>query len=539
VRAGRYEIERRLGGGGMAEVFQARLVGDEGFSRPVAIKRVLPHLAANTTFVQMFIAEAQLCARLQHPNIVSVIDFARGDDGRPFLVLELVDGPSLADLATPLPIPVAIHIATELLRALAYAHDLPTGETRGIVHRDISPHNVLLSTEGAVKLSDFGIAKARTATSATASEVLKGKPSYMSPEQANGEPLDGRSDLFAVGIVLWEMLVGESLFSGQTTEEMLSRVLFAPIPPPRSVRSEVPADLDRAVMRLLERERVDRPANASEAIDDLVACKAAPRDGREQLIEVIATREPRAIGQASTVRSPARPLPKPHRRSRSSRTLLLVGSAVAIAGLAAVIAILVARRDQAPTTVAANSDAAAANDPWNRGSSSKTGEYYPPDHAYDFTIPAGWHLVYRGQQARLVPDDAAPRSNASMIVSPVLRRTAQMTGPPMPLAQVLEYEMKITGAKLLTRNGPYPARSDYGLTGMYSEIRLDAPTGIEHRLYTYLLDEFAYYELDFTASDDEFEKYVKDYWKAVASIKPIPRKAGAKGYPRPSTLFGE
>ena len=530
----------------MAEVFLAQLVGGEGFSRPVAIKRVLPHLAADSAFLQMFVAEAQLCARLQHPNIVSVLDFARDESDLPYLVLELVDGPTLADLAStgPLPPPVAIHVAAELLRALAYAHDLalPDG-ARGLVHRDISPHNVLLSTEGAVKLSDFGIAKARTATSATASELLKGKPSYMSPEQANGEALDGRSDLFAVGIVLWELLVGHSLFSGQTTEEMLSRVLFAPIPSPRSVRGDVPADLDRAVMHLLERERADRPATAAEAIEELVACKDAPRDGREQLCALIAERatsDARPLGEAATVRSPAHALPRPRARGQRTRWLIpLIGTTVVAIGAIVVTLVVTASPKAPPLPQVATSRTEPDPDPWDRPAPKKSDEYYPPDHIYNFTIPKGWHLIYRGKQARLVRDDAGPRSTATMIVSPVLMRTAEMSGPPVSLQQVLDYEMKLTGAKLLNKNGPYPARSDYGPSGMSTIVRLDAPTGIEHRIYTYLLDEFAYYELDFTASEEEFEKYVDDYWKAVASIRPMPRKPGAKGFARPSMLFGE
>lgn len=334
TRVGRYEIEGRLGGGGMAEVFLARLVGNEGFSRPVAIKRVLAHLADDAQFAQMFVSEAQLCAKLQHPNIVSVLDFDRDSNGRPYLVLELIDGPSLADLAAkgPLPAPVAIHIAAEILRALAYAHDFSLGETRGIIHRDISPHNVLLSWDGGVKLSDFGIAKARTATHATASEILKGKPAYMSPEQANGETLDGRSDLFAVGIVLWELLVGRSLFSGETTEEMLSRVLFAPIPSPHSMPVEVAADLDRVVMRLLSRERGDRFQSADEALAALVECEETPRDGRQSLTTLFAQRFPDRVKSART-ESDERPAPR-RRRSRRPWWLmpaLLVAVSAAVA----------------------------------------------------------------------------------------------------------------------------------------------------------------------------------------------------------------
>ena len=292
---GKYRLEQRLGGGGMAEVFLASTIGAEGFSRRVAIKRVLPGFSDNPQFGQMFVAEAQISSRLVHPNIVSVLDFDRGPDGGLFLVMELVDGKDLDALNSSgnMPIPVVIFTIAEVLRGLGYAHDLPTGtEMRGVVHRDVSPHNVLLSWEGAVKVSDFGIAKARSASSATASIFIKGKPAYMSPEQANGQSLDGRSDLFAVGIMLWEMLVGRRLFVGEDTRSTLAAVLFGQVPRPRSIRGDVPKDVERVVMKLLERDLPARYATAEEAITDLLNCHDAPRNGREALIQLLAERFP-------------------------------------------------------------------------------------------------------------------------------------------------------------------------------------------------------------------------------------------------------
>jgi serine/threonine-protein kinase len=197
-----------------------------------------------------------------------------------------------------------IFVIAEVLRGLGHAHDLPVVEDhmlqgsqtlrsmKGIVHRDVSPHNVLLSWEGAVKVSDFGIAKARSASQATASEFIKGKPAYMSPEQANGDQLDGRSDLFAVGVMMWELLVGRRLFVGQDTRTTLAAVLFGQIPRPRSMRSDVPKDVVKVVMKLLERELPARYATAEAAIRDLLACSAAPRDGRELLKSALAERFP-------------------------------------------------------------------------------------------------------------------------------------------------------------------------------------------------------------------------------------------------------
>lgn len=309
----------------MAEVFVGSAVGAEGFSRKVAIKRVLPGFSDNPGFAKMFISEAQISAQLVHPNIVSVVDFDRDADGRLFLVMELVDGKDLdALIATGLVPPrVVVYVIGEVLRGLGFAHDLPMGTgMRGIVHRDISPHNVLISWEGTVKVSDFGIAKARAASEATASVFIKGKPAYMSPEQANGQALDGRSDLFAVGVMLWEMLVGRRLFVAEDTRATLAAVLFGQIPRPRSVRADVPRDLERVTMKLLERDLPARYATAEEAIADLMSCSDAPRSGREVLSATLAERFPKvAPVRQSTARARAVPVPTVTVAAAPKRTL--------------------------------------------------------------------------------------------------------------------------------------------------------------------------------------------------------------------------
>lgn len=312
--SGKYRLDIRLGGGGMAEVFIGSTIGAEGFSRKVAIKRVLPGYSDNPQFSQMFVSEAQISSRLSHPNIVSVLDFDRDAEGRLFLVMELVEGKDMDALAAsgPLPVPVIVFLISEVLRGLGHAHDLPTDAgMRGIVHRDVSPHNVLLSWDGAVKVSDFGIAKARNASEATASVFIKGKPAYMSPEQANGQPLDGRSDLFAVGVMLWELLMNQRLFIGADTMSTLAAVLFGQIPRPRAVRSDISKDLERVVMKLLERDLGARYLTAEQAIEDLLACAEAPKNGREQLMRVLAERFPQdAPVRGSGVRAYA-PMPTP------------------------------------------------------------------------------------------------------------------------------------------------------------------------------------------------------------------------------------
>jgi serine/threonine-protein kinase len=278
----------------MAEVFLASMVGAEGFSRKVAIKRVLPGFSDNEAFAKMFVAEAQISSQLVHPNIVSVLDFDRDAENRLFLVMELVEGKDLDELVQTglLPIPVVIYVIAEVLRGLGYAHDLPVGtHVRGVVHRDISPHNVLVSWEGAVKVSDFGIAKALEEGGAAQSSSVRGKPSYMSPEQVSAEALDGRSDLFAVGIILWELLTGEKLFTGGT-REAFAKILFHDVPRPGALAEGVPADLEAVALKLLARDREDRYPTAEAAIEALARCADNPRNGRSELVRWMAQRFP-------------------------------------------------------------------------------------------------------------------------------------------------------------------------------------------------------------------------------------------------------
>ena len=323
----RYRLGDQLGTGGMAEVFAGTMLGVEGFARRVAIKRVLSGLSQVPAFATMFVAEAQIASRLAHPNIVSVLDFTRDSDGRLVLVMEYVDGKDLATVleAGPIAPSLAIFITTEMLRGLGYAHDLPeplvadAGQvdaggpygdlarrrapvawagTRGVIHRDVSPQNLLVSREGAVKVSDFGLAKARAA-SGVWSETVRGKPGYMSPEQCAGEALDGRSDLYSVGVMLWEMLAHRPLFTG-TSKEILTQVMFKDVPAPGSVRSGVPADLESIAMTLLARDRNARFSTAEAAIEALLSCASAPRDGRGELVSLLAGRFPRAAGSRSS-----------------------------------------------------------------------------------------------------------------------------------------------------------------------------------------------------------------------------------------------
>ncbi|MBK7537518.1 MAG: serine/threonine protein kinase [Myxococcales bacterium] len=278
----------------MAEVYFGQVEGVDGFLLPVAIKRVREAHVADPDFMTAFSAEAKLAARLSHPNIVRVLDFQMDAKGIPFMVMEYVHGKDLSALwrTGALPCSTAVHVAGEVLRGLSYAHDLPTSAgLRGVVHRDVSPQNILLSWHGEVKVTDFGIAKAFSTSVLAHSMTIKGKPGYMSPEQINTEPLDGRSDLFSVGIVLWELLTGKPLFEATTYRETLARVLYRQVPrPSEEAQAPIPAEVEAVVLRLLERDKDQRYATAHEAMSDLLACEAAPRNGMRELADLLAHR---------------------------------------------------------------------------------------------------------------------------------------------------------------------------------------------------------------------------------------------------------
>jgi len=300
--AAKYEYDRRLGGGGMAEVFLARTVGAEGFQRPVAIKRVLPSFSHDPQFASMFVNEARLSALLRHPNVVQVVDFDRDAVGRLYLVMELVEGKDLSDVVGrgSLPIPVVVYVITEVLKGLAYAHDLtsPDGKPLGIVHRDISPHNVLVSYDGEVKVSDFGIAKAMLASGAARSGLIKGKPLYMAPEQVTApDAVDHRADLFAVGVMMFELLTGQRIYQGTTNEEVLTDVIqvakgWRQLTPATAFRPDLPADVSRVVTGLLAADRQHRFAHARDAIDALLATGSATPRGADLLADILAERFP-------------------------------------------------------------------------------------------------------------------------------------------------------------------------------------------------------------------------------------------------------
>ncbi len=266
---GRYVVKRRLAEGGMAEVYLAQAIGPEGFSKDVVIKVVRSFLASDQQFIDMFINEARLSSRLNHANVVQIFDFGKHDNSY-YLAMEYVRGTSLFDLrrrcrerGVPFPPTLVAEIGAQVARGMHYAHTLSDkGRPLGIVHRDVTPHNVLLSFDGAVKLTDFGIAKA--STTHTAPGVLKGKFAYMSPEQARGDVVDARTDIFALGVVLWEMLTGSRLFDGDSELAVLRSVAESYIAAPSRLNPDVPPELSEIVIKALTRELPGRFQSAFE-----------------------------------------------------------------------------------------------------------------------------------------------------------------------------------------------------------------------------------------------------------------------------------
>ncbi|HZH78938.1 MAG TPA: serine/threonine-protein kinase, partial [Archangium sp.] len=267
---GKYQLIKRLAMGGMAQIYLARQRGPEGVEKQVVVKRILPHLAENEDFVRMFLDEARIAARLNHPNIVQIFDLGAQDDSF-FIAMEYIHGEDLrrvwkkADRAgTPIPVPLVCRIITEACAGLDYAHKRTDGNGKplGIVHRDISPQNILLTFEGRVKVVDFGIAKAADQATVTRSGVLKGKYSYMSPEQAAGQRVDCRSDVFALGVVLYEMVTNTRLFKRSTDMQTLTAVAECHVTPPSQIAPRVPPELDAIIMKALSREPATRYAEA-------------------------------------------------------------------------------------------------------------------------------------------------------------------------------------------------------------------------------------------------------------------------------------
>ncbi len=265
---GRYTIVRRIGSGGMAELYLVRARGIGGFDKLFALKLVLPHVADDPEFVSMFLDEARLAATLDHPNIAHVVDIGRvGDDH--FYAMEYVHGRDLRAIVRaappgPLPLAVALSMVMPAASGLHHAHERrgPDGTPQQLVHRDVSPSNLLVTYDGVVKLVDFGIARAEARSKATQAGVVKGKRGYMSPEQCRGDAVDRRSDVFGLGTLLWELTVGQRLFVGDNDYAVMSKIVFGMVPDPRQLVPQYPDALADIVMRALQRDPIGRQPTA-------------------------------------------------------------------------------------------------------------------------------------------------------------------------------------------------------------------------------------------------------------------------------------
>lgn len=274
TQLGRYEIVSWIASGGMASVYKARALGIAGFERLLAIKVLHPHLAHEPEFVSMFLDEARLAARIRHPNVVATLDIAASEADGYYLAMEYVEGHHFGRLLQSargrLPAPVVLRVIADALAGLGAAHDLvdADGQPLQLVHRDVSPHNLLVGIDGIARLTDFGVARAEVRLAATTNGQFKGKLGYLAPEQIAEGACDRRSDLFAMGVVLWEALAGRRLFKGDDTVGMLRSVLQAPIAPLSSLRPEL-APLDPLLARALARDPAHRFQTAQEFLEAL------------------------------------------------------------------------------------------------------------------------------------------------------------------------------------------------------------------------------------------------------------------------------
>ncbi len=278
-KVGPYFLKKKIAQGGMAELYLAEYIREYGFKRIVIIKKILPHLAQNQDFLDMFIREARLAAKLQHPNIVQIFDLIEALDTR-FIAMEYIDGKNLHEIMVivqkGLPVDMSIYIIQKISMGLYYSHtkvDDKTGKPLYIVHRDVNPQNMLISYKGEVKISDYGISKAKSEPSFTQVGVIKGKLSYLSPEQALGKEVDHQADIYALGIILYEILAGKKLYKFDNELEAIRTIPVMEIPDITLERPDVPKELKMVLDKCLEKDKTKRYQTAKELHNDLVKVK--------------------------------------------------------------------------------------------------------------------------------------------------------------------------------------------------------------------------------------------------------------------------
>jgi serine/threonine-protein kinase len=320
---GHYELIRKLATGGMGEVYLAHQTGPVDFRRQVVLKKLHPRFSTDPQFVAMFLNEARIAANLAHPNIIHIYELF--DDGEGYVIaMEYVRGGTVSALLRAresagggLPYGPVVRIATAVCDALYYAYNEPDGDgaARHVIHRDVSPSNVLVSHDGQVKLVDFGIAKVLAEDGVTKATTIKGKYGYLTPEQIRCQPLDQRCDLFSLGTMLWEMSVGKRLFQRDNEMQMMYAVLEEPIPLPSDHIADYPKELERIVMKALERDRENRHADASALADDLRAVARelgwdTEKAALAQLVKAALPDDQVAFGQIGSDAGPTRTPPQ-------------------------------------------------------------------------------------------------------------------------------------------------------------------------------------------------------------------------------------
>jgi serine/threonine protein kinase len=315
MQVGRYKLIAPLGVGGMAEVFKAESSGPGGFARTVVIKRILPAHCEDPEFVRMFVAEAKILGMLHHQNVVQAYDFGE-TDGSLFLVLEYIDGPSILRVMQTLramgrlmPTVIAAYFAFEVCRALDYVHNLngSDGEPLNVIHRDVTPSNILLTSSGGLKLLDFGVARYSASGARSEHGTIKGKASYLAPEALIGNGIDARVDIFSLGVVLHEMLTLTTLFSSDHHLGTLKKVMEMPIPPPSAARPEVSSDLDAIVMKALQRKPALRYASAGEMARDLDQFVSRARLQTDQVVQFVRDVQAEISRNSLQARTPSAP----------------------------------------------------------------------------------------------------------------------------------------------------------------------------------------------------------------------------------------
>ena len=433
---GRYAMYGEIASGGMATVHFGRLVGPAGFARPVAIKRLRPQYAADPDFVRMFLDEARMAARIAHPNVVPTLDVV-DTEGEVFLVMEYVRGATLSHLVRAakergeaVPPIVSVGIVSAILQGLHAAHEATSdlGERLEIVHRDVSPQNVLIGVDGVTRLLDFGIAKASGRLQTTRDGTLKGKLSYMAPEQVQNEPISPRTDLYAAAVILWELLTGQRLLYADSEVGTITRVLSAPVARPSSIVAGVAPSLDAFAVRGLQRDPLRRFGSAREMAAELDACigVASTADIGAWVERTVgdALRK-RALRIAAIERAAAEAGPPPSGRDMSSEVR---------------VSSVVARASALPDTGRFGWD--QTTHPGGRGQAPSTSAETPPPGA----------AVHAGSRVRVWVVSASAAILAAAALTGVLHRTPA-AAPPTALAP------SATAAPVIAPPAPPPSLS--------------------------------------------------------------------------------